>query len=169
MARAGRRILPFVSALPLAGSLASCAISLTPAYDAGLVEALSSANRGALLLFAQLDDDAAKATYPARADRYARAISELEDLQQRAKTRAVPPLARRLARSRLFQRVCPGGDPEACLNASPDSIQRADDVLTRMRDEDKGGGLDRGKLKLFKLDYKTAIEQAMTVESALKQ
>jgi len=148
--------------------LSACTIGLVPAYDAGLADGLVDANKQALLLFSKDEDDTSKAGYAVRADDYAKVISSFEELKTRAEARPAPPLSKRLAKTSFFRRICPG-DAETCLNASPGSLKTAVDTLTRLRVTHRDGKLDLDKLALFKTQYVTAVQQALTVETALKR
>ncbi|MEO5938462.1 MAG: hypothetical protein ABIQ43_05575 [Sphingomonas sp.] len=159
-------VTPFVALFLF--MLSACTIGLVPAYDAGLADGLVDANKQALLLFSKDEDDTSKAGYAARADDYAKAISSFEELKYRAEARPVPPLSKRLAKTSFFRSVCPG-DAESCLNASPSSLKAAIATLTQLRITHRNGQLNLATLALFKNQYVTAVQQALTVETALKR
>jgi len=157
-------------ALFLAFALAACTVGLVPAYDADLAQGLSSAHAQALVQFARVEEGSPKEDYPAHADAYAELIGAFGELKSRAATRPIPPLASRLAKTSVFRKVCPAtDDPEVCLNATPDSIEMVLNTLRTMRTTHRTTGLEPAIVDLFQREYLTAIDQAMTVEAALKR
>lgn len=157
-------------ALLAAVALSACTIGLVPAYDADLAQGLSEAHEAALVEFARVEEGSPKEDYPAHAGTYAELIGAFGELHSRAATRPVPPLASQLAKSSVFQRVCPAtDDPEVCLNATPESIDAVLTTLRTMRTTHRTEGLDPAIVEGFQREYLTAIDQAMTVEAALER
>lgn len=150
--------------------LSGCAIQLVPDYDEGLVDELNSVNVATLTLFAELEGGSPASAYAAHAEDYAALIGRFEALRQRARARYVPPLAAELARKKAFESFCRGeGNATACLNVAPESIGEILSTLRMMRDTHSAGGLDPGAVKLFRGRYDIEIDQALTVEQALKR
>lgn len=150
--------------------LSGCAIQLAPDYDEGLVDELNSVNVATLTLFAELEGGSPASAYAGHAEDYAGLIGRFEALRQRAKARYVPPLAAELARKKVFNSFCNGEDnPTACLNVAPESIGEILSNLRTMRDTHSAGGLDPGAVMLFRGRYDIEIDQALTVEQALKR
>jgi len=157
-------------ALFAACALAACTVGLVPAYDADLAQGLSSAHAATLVEFARVEEGSPKEDYPAHADTYAELIGAFGELQTRAATRPIPPLASRLAKTSVFRKVCPAtDDPEVCLNATPDSIAMVLATLRTMRTTHRTIGLEPVIVEGFQREYLTAIDQAMTVEAALER
>ena len=151
-------------------ALSACAISLVPAYDEALTADLEDANKQALVLFAKLENGSPASKFGDFADTYSELIGAFENLKQRAETRPMPPLAKRLQKTGIFQNFCNSKDnPMSCLNASPSSMGQVLNTLRVMRDTHRTSGLSPALMPGFKREYETAIRQALTVESALKR
>jgi hypothetical protein len=151
-------------------ALSACTVSLVPAYDANLAEGLAGANRQTLILFAKLDEGAAASEFKDYSGEYAELIGTFSELRYRAAARPMPPLASRLAKTRIFETFCNSkANPAACLNASPAAIAQIVDTLRTMRATHRAGALSPGIVGGFAREYETAIKQALTVESALKR
>ncbi|MDE2595854.1 MAG: hypothetical protein KGL44_03140 [Sphingomonadales bacterium] len=154
----------------LAMLLAACTVGLTPAYDADLAEGLNQTNHQTMVLFAELEEGSPAADYAGHAGDYAKAIGAFAELRARAAARPVPPLASRLAKVPIVQSFCHSKtDPTACLNASPASLGQVLDTLRTMRATHRSGGLTPALVEGFEREYITAVQQALTVESALKR
>jgi hypothetical protein len=150
--------------------LSACTVGLVPAYDADLAEGLSAAHANALVQFARVEEGSPREDYPAHAETYAVLIGAFGELRSRAATRPIPPLATRLAKTSVFRRVCPAtDDPEVCLNATPESIASVLSTLRTMRTTHRTEGLEPAIVDLFKREYLTAVDQALTVEAALQR
>lgn len=150
--------------------LAACTIQLAPAYDRALAEGLDQNNTAALTLFASLEGGSPASEYGGYRERYAELIGGFEALRQRAATRPIPPLAKRISRLGIVRDFCNSeADPTGCVNASPASLDRVLQVLRRMRDRHRARGLEDDTIGLFRTDYSTAIGQALTVENALRR
>jgi len=165
-------VLPIRNVLVLlwAVLLAACAIQLAPAHDPALVEGLDKANREALTLFAAVEKGSPATEFGRYEQRYAELIGAFDALRQRASTRQIPPLARRLSNHRIVADYCnSANDPGACVNVSPSSLGQVLSLLRRMRDTHKGGGLEADTVTQFRNGYDPAITQALTVENALKR
>lgn len=151
-------------------ALSACTISLVPAYDEALTADLEDANKQALVLFAKLENGSPANKFSDFTDSYSELIGAFEDLKQRAETRPMPPLAKRLQKTEIFQSFCNSKDnPMSCLNASPGSMGQVLTTLRMMRDTHRVSGLTAALMPGFKREYETAIRQALTVESALKR
>lgn len=157
--------------LVLAIFLSACTIQLAPDYDPALVDGLDGANRSALTLFAAVESGSPQAEFDQFKPRYAELIGTFDALRQRAAARPIPPLAARMSKLRIVRDFCDSeSDPAGCVNASPLSLQRVLEVLRTMRDRHGSArGLAPDTVDLFRTDYKTAIEQALVVETALKR
>ena len=157
-------------ALLAAFALSACTVGLVPAYDADLAEGLSAVHASALVQFARVEEGSPKEDYPAHAETYAVLIGAFGELRSRAATRPIPPLAARLAKTSVFRLVCPAtDDPQVCLNATPNSIEAALSTLRTMRTTHRTEGLEPAIVDLFRRQYLTAVDQAMTVEAALER
>lgn len=151
-------------------ALGACAISLVPSYDAALAEDLEAANKHALVLFAKLEGGSPASKFETYSDDYSELIGTFEGLKQRAETRAMPPLAKRLQKTAIFQAFCDSKtNPMACLNASPNSLGQVLTTLRMLRDTHRTSGVTAVLMTGFKREYDTAIRQALTVENALKR
>ena len=166
MRDAAARIL----ALLVAFALSACTIGLVPAYDADLAEGLNAAHAKAMVEFARVEEGSPAGEFPMHADDYAELIGAFGELKSRAETRPMPPLASRLAKSPVFQRICPTTDsPEVCLNASPSSLDVVLSTLRMMRTTHRTAGLTPALVQGFQRQYVTAVNQALTVEAALER
>ncbi len=151
-------------------ALSACTIGLVPAYDANLAEGLSGANKQTLILFAKLDEGASASEFKNYSGEYAELIGTFSELRYRAAARPMPPLASRLAKTKIFESFCNSKDnPAACLNASPAAIAQIVDTLRTMRASHHAGDLTPIIIGGFAREYESAIKQALTVESALKR
>jgi len=151
--------------------LAACTIQLVPSYDQALVEGLSEANTAALTLFAALESGSPPSEFAEYEDRYAELIGKFDALRQRALTRQIPPLAKRISSIRTVASFCDSEDnPTSCLNASPDSLKSVLALLRRMSNQhNTGSGLAPDIVETFRDSYNAAITPALTVENALKR
>lgn len=150
--------------------LAACTIQLVPGYDQALVEGLDKTNTEALTLFAAVEGGSPKTEFGNYEEKYADVIGSFDALHQRASTRQVPPLAKRLARQRIVQDFCnSASDPASCLNVTPGSLGQVLSTLRRMRDTHKSSGLAPDIVQNFRNAYNPAIAQVLTVENALKR
>jgi hypothetical protein len=151
--------------------LAACTVQLVPSYDQALVEGLDEANTAALTLFAGLEGGSPQSEFNEYQGRYAEVIGQFDALRQRALTRQIPPLARRISSMRAIAAFCNAADnPTSCLNASPASLQSAIDLLGQMRDRHRSAsGLAADLVPTFRDSYYAAITPALTVENALKR
>ncbi|QJB70006.1 hypothetical protein [Parasphingorhabdus halotolerans] len=161
-----RRLLLCLIPLILSG----CAIQLVPDYDQALVAGLDDANVAALTLFANLEEGSPTEEFTDYKNDYARLIGKFEALRQRANARAVPPLASKLAKKNIMPTFCrPENNPAECLNASPKSMAEIVSNLRVMRAFHKTRGLVPDAVADFRNRYDTQIDQALTVENALKR
>ncbi len=147
-----------------------CAIQLVPDYDQALLDGLNDANTEALTLFAQVESGSTAEEYREYARNYAVLIGKFGALRQRAQSRYVPPLASRLAEKKIVRDFCASEtNPNGCLNASPESIGEILANLRQMRDLHRQRGLEAGAVVAFRNRYDIQIDQALTVENALKR
>ena len=161
-----RQLVLFMALLLFSG----CAIQLVPDYDQALIEGLSDANTEALTLFAQVENGSTAEEYSEYARDYAVLIGKFGALRQRAQSRYVPPLAGRLAEKKIIRDFCASEtNPNGCLNASPESIGEILSNLRQMRDLHRQRGLEAGAVIAFRNRYDIQIDQALTVENALKR
>jgi hypothetical protein len=150
--------------------LTACTIQLAPGYDQALAEGLDASNKQALTLFASLESGSPASEFDSYEPRYAELIGGFDALRQRAMTRQIPPLAKRLSSLKMVQTFCNSeSDPGGCLNVTPSSLAQVLSLLRRMRDTHKSRGLESEQVELFRNGYNPAIAQALTVENALKR
>ena len=150
--------------------LSGCAIQLVPDYDQALLGGLNAANTEALTLFAQVEDGSTAEEFGNYARDYAVLIGKFGALRQRAQSRYVPPLASRLAEKKIIRDFCASEtNPNGCLNASPESIGEILSNLRTMRNLHRDRGLTSGAVVAFRNRYDIQIDQALTVENALKR
>lgn len=154
--------------------LSACTIQLVPDYDQALVEGLEKANTETLTLFASVAEGSTKAEFGEYKERYAEIIGQFDALRMRADSRYVPPLAARLAKNKMFQSVCGGNrtgsqSPTECLNASPESLRLVIETMSEMRDLHRKDGFGASYARDQRDEYETRIDQALTVENALKR
>ena len=171
--RGGAEMIPVIwkrTVLLWAVLLAACTIQLAPSYDQALVDGLDTNNAAALTLFALVESGSPKEKFGDYEERYAELIGGFEALHQRAQNRQIPPLAARLSKLNIVKGLCNSQtDPTACVNTSPAAIERVLAVFRMMRDTHKSKGLQKDIVEAFQTDYRTAIDQALTVENALKR
>lgn len=150
--------------------LSACTVQLVPSYDQALAEGLDEANTEALTLFAAVESGSPASKFSDFEPRYAALIGQFEALRQRAETRQIPPLARRISSIRMVSAFCSSeADPTGCVNASPASLAQVLSLLRRMRDRHRANGLLPDIVGNFRDGYNVAIAQALTVENALKR
>lgn len=158
-------LLPLLALL-----LSACFVSLAPQYDQALVENLTEANEDALTLFALVEEGSPKEDFAQLEERYASLIGRFDALRQRASTRYIPPLAARMKELSIVRNYCNSeSDPNGCVNASPASLGELIATLKRMRTLHRERGLDPGAVTAFRNRYDIQIDQALTVENALKR
>lgn len=151
-------------------TLSACTISLAPPGDPGLVEGLNDVNAEALALFSAVSGGASEASFAGLSDDYDQVIGGLDALRLRAEARDVPRLAGAVA-ERIedwpgLAAAC-GGDPTACVNASPASIGEAATTLRTMKADHADGGLEADRPPIYRGAYEASIKQALTIETAL--
>lgn len=150
--------------------LSGCAIQLVPDYDQALLEGLNDANIEALTLFAEVENGSPVEEFPDHARNYAALIGKFGALRQRALSRYVPPLATRLSEKKIIRDFCASAtNPDGCLNASPGSIGEILANIRQMRDLHRARGLTGGAVVAFRNRHDIQIDQALTVENALKR
>ena len=150
--------------------LAACTVQLAPSYDQALAEGLDTSNKQALTLFAALEGGSPASEFGKYEPRYAEVIGGFDALRQRALTRQIPPLAKRLSSLKIVQGFCNSeSDPTGCLNSSPSSLEQVLILLRKMRDNHKSRGLASDAIALARDSYNPAIAQALTIENALKR
>jgi len=150
--------------------LTACTIQLVPSYDQALVEGLDQANTEALTLFAAVEGGSPASKFSEYEERYAELIGKFDALHQRAASRQIPPLAKRLSKVNIVRDFCNSEtDPTGCVNVSPAALDRVLMVLRKMRDKHRSSGLASDGVELSRGDYDSAIAQALTVENALKR
>lgn len=168
--------------------LAACAVSLSPAYDPGMVEGLQSANERTLTLFSALSAGGTKAGLAQQGPAYDAAIGAFKALKVRAEARLVPPLSGQLlgylkknagARGAgWITELCDGDGPgkggggvgTECVYPVPGILDRIVGVITMMKTTQGGPqGLKPDGTQLFQQQYLLYIEQALTIEMALKR
>ncbi len=173
--RVMRRPLGLTLVLVLGAFLAACETQLAPPYDETLVEELTAADEKTLVLFSAVSDGSEASAFPQFAPRYEELIGKFGALGHRAEARPVPPLAQKLAdqlaKYKVLREVCGGdqGDPGSCVNSSPSAINTIVENLSKMRQTHKATGLQEDAVALFENAYKISIQQALTVETALKR
>lgn len=158
---------------PAALWLAACAINVSPPYDPALVEGLRRQNEKALILFSAVSAGSTREEFRARP--YDEVIGSFDALRLQAQSRDVPPMAQKLVaqmvQNGIVAKVC-GTDPAQavdCINASPRSIGQVAAVLTQMKTQHRTQGLAPDLVAIWKTQYETSIQQALTVETALKR
>lgn len=165
-----RAMIQAVALSFLALLLSACMISLVPEYDQALVEDLTSANQDTLTLFALVEDGSPAEDFAELEERYATLIGRFDALRQRASSRYVPPLAARLQDFSIVRDFCNSeADPNGCVNATPASLGELIATLKRMRSLHRDRGLEPGAVIAFRNRYDIQIDQALTVENALKR
>ena len=136
--------------------LAGCAVRLAPDYDAALVEGIQKANEEAMVLFASVSTGTRPTTFSTRADAYARVIGKLDALRVSALARIAPaaPL--------------PGAapPPEA---PTPQVLEEASTVMTKMRETDAARGLSPMLVGGFREAFGLSVQQALVYERALQR
>ncbi len=154
--------------------LAACAMNVAPRYDASLLEGLQKQNEKALILFAAVATGAPQSSYDATP--YNEVIGGFDALRLQAQSRDVSPMAQKLlaqiAQGGVLAQVCGTTPAQAadCINASPRSIAQVVKILTQMKTQaGTQGGLAADLVTIWKTQYETAIQQALTVETALKR
>jgi len=135
----------------------ACTIQLAPPYDRTIVDGLTAANEQTLTLFAGVASGGSAAEYPRREPAYNAVIGKFDALRIQAKARPTPPPPRIL------------GDKAAGLTeaASIGGLEEIVRVMTRMRDDDKDGGMNAAAVSLYKGSYEISIDQVLTYEKAL--
>lgn len=169
------RLPNMVLALIVAFTLSACTTQLAPSYDDALLKDLIKADEKALVLFSAVSSGSDKAKFPEFAGRYDNLIGTFGSLQNRAKARVTPPLAKKMAdlmaKYDVLKDVCggEGGDPSACVNSSPNAMAEIVITFTQMRETHESQGLKKDIVKIFKGAYDISINQAITVETALQR
>ncbi len=159
--------------------LPSCTISLLPDYDAELHDGLNQANEQAQTLFSALRTGATPGNFSKSEPMYHKTIGQFAALLTRANTRPEPvfsqSMAERLERVPRISEACSALREEAessgktCSGiVTPYALREIVETLSKLRDAHKKSGI--GPLTLASLigDYEISIEQALTIEAALK-
>lgn len=169
------RLPNILFAFIVALTLSACTTQLAPAYDDALLQGLVKADEKALVLFSAVSNGSGKQEFREFSSRYDNLIGTFGSLQNQAKARATPPLAKKLAEQmakyEILKDVCGGdtGDPGSCVNSSPSAMAEIINTLSKMRETHESQGLKKDIVKLFKGSYDISINQAITVETALKR
>jgi hypothetical protein len=164
------RWLALIFGMLIAVMLSGCAIQLAPDYDAKLHEGLVEANKDALTLFAKVETGSKQTEYAKLSDEYASVIASFDALRQRAVARQNPPLTQRLARMKFFASFCDAkNDPEDCLSSTNRALDGMVNVLRQLRDTHQVRDLSVERVDTLRKSYDQKIDQALTVETALKR
>ena len=147
--------------------LSACTIQLAPDYDQELVAGLDKANEETLTIFASLAGGSDKSDYDDYKERYSKAIGAFTALRQRAETRQLPPLTKRLEKVNFVSAACP--QINDCVNTSPDAIQRVIENLKTLQNRHLNSGIPPDLVNGFETRHQTAIQQALFVERALER
>lgn len=175
-------MLPKVLRLPnmaiavlLALLLSACQTQLAPPFDQSLVDDLIKADKNTLILFSAVSGGSDAGEFSKFDSSYNDLIGTFGSLQNRAKARPTPTYSKKvadqLAKFEILRDICGGaqGDPGSCVNSSPGVLKKIVENLSKMRDIHKIQGLKKDIVNLFKGNYEIAINQALTVEAALKR
>ena len=153
----------------MALSLVACKATLAPAYDAAIVESLSSSTLTVTTLFTEVKEQGGdKAHYQAHKDTYNEAIAEMEALQMQLKARPAPSNAfiEKVNKKLEEKNVKPIDISSA---PSADAIAQIIQTLTKMRDVHKSQGLTNLEIDAFKGQTLIYMEQAIFYERFLKR
>lgn len=159
--------------------LPACTISLLPDYDEELLNGINKANLQAQTLFSALETGASTGNFTKSEDQYHKTIGQFAALLTRARTRPEPStsqsLAKRLEQLPRIAEACAEIRQEAedtgktCSGiVTPYALKEIVETLSRMRDAHKKFGIGPVTLAALVGDYEISIEQALTVEAALK-
>ncbi|MCP5074028.1 MAG: hypothetical protein GY947_12150 [Rhodobacteraceae bacterium] len=159
--------------LPVFLLLAACSISLTPDYDPALHDGLNDANKAALTLFSALSGGSSAQQFSKHEAAYNDVIGTFGALLARAKTRPEPVLSGRLTskfnKFPLLDGICAKvEDDQSCTTVTPRAISEIVETLSKIRDRHKSRGVSALVLEVLVGDYELSMEQALTVEAALK-
>lgn len=176
--------------LPAAFFLSGCMISLVPDYDAAVVDGLQRTHEKTMILFTSIASDERKgdadappkevfrrsiATFPTHAKSYDEIIGTFAALKTRADARIVPPLTQkvvaRLAEKNWLKQLCGTEDRSisSCVNPTPRTIDNIIRTISGLKNSHKNLGLGYNDIAIFRNEYITFTEQALTVENALKR
>ncbi len=152
--------------------LQACTISLAPPYDQSLVDGLNRANEQALVFFSSVSAGAPRGRFPALAPQYDALIGKFAALQAQAGARDAPALGRSLARALPMREdmaaIC-GEDAAACVNVTPHVLGEIVETFAHMRQENAARSLTAFEVRALRDTYVQSIDQALTVETALKR
>ena len=149
--------------------VASCTVSLLPAFDGSLVSKVDDLNGKTLALFAAVEDGSPRSNFDKFERDYNNLIGGFEGAIVQAKARDIPAMGQKLARSSRFKKICKVPDATACLDTTPNDLAAITDGLRVMRNSHRDSGLDDGLVELFKADYELSINAVLTIESALER
>jgi hypothetical protein len=154
--------------------VSACTTQLAPTYDQSLVDQLTGADKQTLTLFASVSGGSEAAEYAKYSSQYDNLIGTFGALKNQAQARPTPPLAKKLAdqlsKFQILKDICGAeGDPGSCVNSSPSAIAEIVKTLSKMSETHKEKGLKKDIVKIFKGSYEISINQALTVETALKR
>jgi len=154
--------------------LAACSVSLAPDYDQALHDGLNNTNQSALTLFSALSGGSSKAQFGKYEKTYNEVIGAFGALLSRANSRPEPVLSQRLStmlnRHPKLKSIC-ASVPEdtSCATVTPLALIEIIQTISKIRDRHRSKGILASHLLLLTNDYEISIEQALTVEAALKR
>ena len=147
--------------------LGACAVTLAPAYDAGLVARLNAANEKTLTLFSAVKNGSPASAFPNFAARYDELIGAFDAARIQAEAREVPSVSQRVLDLVGGSDICP--EPEDCANPTPRILATVTGNLDRMKATHAARGLQSDIVEIFKEAHETSIRQALEVENAFKR
>lgn len=164
------RLFRLLLILSVAFSLTGCLTQLSPDYDGELLQGVIDSNKTAQVLFAKVEFGSPEDKFPQFENEYAEAIASFEALRLRADARPFPPLSRRIMKLKFLSGVCaPQEDPDSCLDSTTGALKIATDRLRDLRTEHHDNGLSKAEVQGVKGQFDQAIDQALTVETALQR
>lgn len=154
-------------------SLYSCAVSLAPKFDQGIVDNLSSTSVEIFQLFAEVSSGTNSADFSKREQKYNTLIGKTEALELQLKARPMP-------RNKTLEKVINKTNDRLKSRgiASPVSIGDAPSAaaleqivknLEQMKTSDKNNGLPPATVSLFKGFVQLYLDQALTYERFLNK
>lgn len=154
-------------------SFCSCAVSLSPKSDQGIVDNLSSTSVELFQFFAEVSAGTTAADFTKREPKYNSLIGKTEALELQIKARPMPKnktLEKVIDRAneRLKKR---GVATPISLNDAPSatSLEQIVRNLEQMKTSDKSNGLPPATVTLFKGFVQLYLDQALTYERFLNK
>lgn len=163
-----------LSYLSLTFLFSSCAVSLAPKFDQGIVDNLSATSTDIFQLLAGVSEGTNSSDFNQREEKYNNLIGKIEALELQIKARPLPKNKKiekiiEKANNRLSERKVGALITIGDTAPSATALEQIVKNLEQMKTTDKTNGLKPGAVAVFKGFIELYLDQALTYERFLNK